>query len=252
MVTRAFTLIELLVVIAITAILAAVLFPVFAQAKDAAKKTTCMSNMKGLGLAFQLYLADSDDRVFYRSGFANSRSGLVPTTNANRWWNLLLPYSKSKDIYRCPSDELPTLSKDTGGNLTIVRSYIAICPAESLTATSIENAAETPVITEKWGKDFTGVVGDSWIEPYNGDFSVDSHDAIRTYKAADRHARQLNMVFFDSHAKSRSGAAIRTSKDMTGCQLIHSFQFLGSSAPTVISASAQAGQANVCSAFIWP
>ncbi|MEL4411502.1 prepilin-type N-terminal cleavage/methylation domain-containing protein, partial [Shewanella algae] len=58
---RAFTLIELLVVIAIIAILAAILFPVFAQAKAAAKKSACLSNTKQIGTAFNLYLADYDD-----------------------------------------------------------------------------------------------------------------------------------------------------------------------------------------------
>jgi len=59
--TAAFTLIELLVVIAIIAILAAILFPVFAQAKEAAKKSTCMSNMRELGIGLRLYLGDNDD-----------------------------------------------------------------------------------------------------------------------------------------------------------------------------------------------
>jgi prepilin-type N-terminal cleavage/methylation domain-containing protein len=58
---RAFTLIELLVVIAIIAILAAILFPVFAQAKEAAKKTTALSNVKQMGTGFAIYLGDSDD-----------------------------------------------------------------------------------------------------------------------------------------------------------------------------------------------
>lgn len=58
---KAFTLIELLVVIAIIAILAAILFPVFAQAKEAAKKTACVSNLKQIGTGFQLYMNDSDD-----------------------------------------------------------------------------------------------------------------------------------------------------------------------------------------------
>ncbi len=248
----AFTLIELLVVIAIIAILAAILFPVFAQAKEAAKKTVCLSNMKQLGLGLQLYLGDFDDRMFFRSGFANSRSGLIATSNANRWWNLLSPYEKNYDIFRCPSDSQPTASKDGNGNLTIQRSYIAISPAESLNFTAIENPTDTTIVTEKWGQDYTGLVGDSWIEPFNGDFSVDSHDPGRTYKAADRHAKQMNVVFFDGHAKSKTGSAMRASKDMTGCQLIYSFPFSGSNPPTVTSTSAQPGQPNVCASFFWP
>ena len=59
--SRAFTLIELLVVIAIIAILAAILFPVFAQAKEAAKKTQCLSNLKQIGLGATMYATDSDD-----------------------------------------------------------------------------------------------------------------------------------------------------------------------------------------------
>ncbi len=248
----AFTLIELLVVIAIIAILAAILFPVFAQAKQAAKKTACISNMKQLGLGVQLYLGDSDDRMLYRLGSANSRSGLIPTNNNNRWWNLLMPYVKNKDIYRCPSDEVPTPSKDVTGALSILRSYIAIFPAESLIATAIEAPVDTIVITEKWGKDSLGPITDSWIEPYNGDFSIDSHDVSRAYKAADRHSNQMNAVFFDSHARSKTGSAIRASKDLSGCQLIYSFPFSGPNPPSVTSTSAQPGQPNVCASFTWP
>ena len=249
---RAFTLIELLVVIAIIAILAAILFPVFAQAKEAAKKTACLSNMKQLGLGFQLYLGDNDDKVFYRSGSAFSRSGNIPTTNLNRWWNLLMPYGKNKDIYKCNSDSLPTPSKDVDGGLTVLRSYIAIFPAESLNATSIENVTDTMVITEKWGQDFNGLITDSWIEPYNGDFSIDSHDSKKTYKASDRHSLQMNAVYFDSHAKSKTGSAVRASKDLSGCQLIYSFPFAGTNPPTVTSTSGQPGQPNVCASFTWP
>lgn len=249
---KAFTLIELLVVIAIIAILAAILFPVFASAKEAAKKTACMSNMKQIGISLQLYLTDYDDRMFFRSGSVNSRSGDIPTTNGNRWWNLLMPYIASNNVFRCPSDDLPTPSKDVNGNLTIQRSYIAISPAESLNLSAIPAPSDTTVVTEKWGQDYTGTVTDSWIEPFNGDFSVDSHDSTRTYKAADRHAKQMNAVFFDSHAKATSGGAIRASKDLTGCELIYLFPFLGPNPPTVSSPSAQPGQPNVCAGFTWP
>ncbi len=249
---RAFTLIELLVVIAIIAILAAILFPVFAQAKEAAKKTACMSNMKQIGLSLQLYLNDLDDRMLFRSGSANSRSGLIPTTNENRWWNLIMPYVKNTKLFQCPSDANPSPSKDAQGNLTILRSYIAIFPAESLNFSTLPNPTDTTVVTEKWGQDYTGTVTDSWIEPYNGDFSVDAHDSTRTYKAADRHAKQMNAVFFDSHTKSKNGGAVRSSKEATGCSLMYLFPFAGPNPPTVNSVSAQPLQPNVCTTFSWP
>jgi len=94
---RGFTLIELLVVIAIIAILAAILFPVFAQAKNAAKKTQALSNVKQLGLSVHMYLADSDD-VF---PYGISTAGWA---GEELWTQKLQPYVKSIGIYGSPSD----------------------------------------------------------------------------------------------------------------------------------------------------
>jgi len=108
---RAFTLIELLVVIAIIAILAAILFPVFAQAKEAAKKTQCISNQKQLGLAFLMYANDFDDKFANPGGGTSIQSGGNPQTgwiqpNGNGIW----PYVKSRSLtnansnmYSCPN-----------------------------------------------------------------------------------------------------------------------------------------------------
>lgn len=84
-----------LVVIAIIAIVAAILFPVFAQAKAAAKKTTCLSNMKQMGLTMNLYLMDSDDTFPL-----DSHVGLQ-----NSWVIQIQPYTKSKLLARCPTDQ---------------------------------------------------------------------------------------------------------------------------------------------------
>jgi len=94
---RGFTLIELLVVIAIIAILAAILFPVFAQAREAARKAACQSNLKQLGAAAIMYATDNDETMFINR---NWRPSDDPT--GNRF--ALHPYIKNEQVWKCPSD----------------------------------------------------------------------------------------------------------------------------------------------------
>ena len=100
----AFTLIELLVVIAIIAILAAILFPVFAQAKEAAKKTTCISNQKQIILAAQMYLADFDEKYHrIRTGVFNTAcSNDVSCDQVTGAEDLLMPYVKNLQLFEHP------------------------------------------------------------------------------------------------------------------------------------------------------
>lgn len=98
-----FTLIELLVVIAIVAILAAILFPIFAQAKSAAKQVACLSNLKQMGVGLQLYLADNDDT--YPITFYASWNGAYPCILTS--FQSLQPYQKSAQLVVCPSDPEP-------------------------------------------------------------------------------------------------------------------------------------------------
>lgn len=90
-----FTLIELLVVIAIIAILAAILFPVFAQAREKARQSSCASNMKQMGLAVIQYAQDYDESY---------PNGLQSGWYAASWAYNVQPYIKSVDVFRCPSD----------------------------------------------------------------------------------------------------------------------------------------------------
>jgi prepilin-type N-terminal cleavage/methylation domain-containing protein len=101
---KAFTLIELLVVIAIIAILAAILFPVFAQAKNAAKKTTSLSNTKQVGTGTILYINDYDDAMPPLYWF-NPIDLTLPTSQGFYYYPLLLrPYTKNDLIFLCPND----------------------------------------------------------------------------------------------------------------------------------------------------
>ena len=119
---RAFTLIELLVVIAIIAILAAILFPVFAQAKAAAKKAACLSNVKQMGAGLELYIGDYDDTypiTFYLSW--NGQSPCILTS-----FQSLQPYQKSAQLVICPSDSQP-LDYAQG---SILLGFPPPCPAQ--------------------------------------------------------------------------------------------------------------------------
>lgn len=112
----AFTLIELLVVIAIIAILAAILFPVFAQAKVSAKKAVNLSNMRQVGTAYAIYLSDFDDTTPPLYYYDANNLTLASTQGFYYWPVLLLPYTKSEEIFLCPMDrdEDPILRDSQG------------------------------------------------------------------------------------------------------------------------------------------
>lgn len=243
-VAKAFTLIELLVVIAIIAILAAILFPVFAQAKERGKAAACLSNMKQIGIGVQLYITDYDDRLFFRVGWKNSRSGNSTTVDALRWWNQLMPYIKNNDVFKCPSDSQPTMSPDANGLKTIPRSYMALSTSESLNGSQVEMPVDTIVVTEKWSERT-----DSWIEPFLGNMGPDPVDPKKMYVTANRHFQQINAAFFDGHAKLMKAGQIQRSQDLSGCNLMFRNPFLdfpGSPAPTVYSPSNNPAAPNIC------
>ena len=143
--SRGFTLIELLVVIAIIAILAAILFPVFAKAREKARQITCASNEKQLGLGFIQYSQDFDEK--WPTGTVTSSVGTV--YNGAGWAGQIYSYVKSSGIYKCPDD-----STTTSGILTPV-SYAYnsnfVQGGTGISLASITASASTVVLAEAEG-----------------------------------------------------------------------------------------------------
>ncbi len=120
---RGFTLIELLVVIAIIAILAAILFPAFAKARESARRSSCSSNMKQIGIAMMQYSQEYDEQVVPGTV---AKGGIVD--GGTGWMGLLQPYLKSTQIFSCPSDSDTSVtgSVPVGGDWLIDMSHFHV------------------------------------------------------------------------------------------------------------------------------
>ncbi|MEO6906628.1 MAG: DUF1559 domain-containing protein [Abditibacteriaceae bacterium] len=230
---NAFTLIELLVVIAIIAILAAILFPVFARARENARRASCQSNMKQIGLGFTMYIQDYDGQYPYGSDrpaweFPPNTPpyALIYDGSELHWTDKLQPYMKSKQIFDCPSvNKLGTHRNNDG--LTIdaaaestspnINHYIAYgyncdfiggCPAYigndnsrnqegagSLAAkdSQISLPSSTILVSES-------VPGQAGL-PSDQISILEESDGNQAAPAVNRHFDGLNVLFVDGHVK---------------------------------------------------
>lgn len=136
---KGFTLIELLVVIAIISILAAILFPVFARARENARRASCMSNLKQLGLGIMQYTQDYDEKL------PGVRKANAPTAY---WGMLIQPYVKSTQVFICPNGA--PHSSTTGEYSSYGYNYILGIDATTVSLAAVANSAETVMIGDSW------------------------------------------------------------------------------------------------------
>lgn len=127
---NAFTLIELLVVIAIIAILAAILFPVFAQARAKARQTACLSNMKQIGTAIIMYIQDYDES--YPPSQVAVADPAAPANSVLSWPTIIYPYVKNEGVFVCADGETSLKSVTMGtGTTAVTASYCGVTTANT-------------------------------------------------------------------------------------------------------------------------
>jgi prepilin-type N-terminal cleavage/methylation domain-containing protein len=188
---RGFTLIELLVVVAIIAILAAILFPVFARAKEAAKKTSCLSNGAQLTLGVIMYTNDSDEVL----------PPVAYPTNYPLWVDLIQPYIRSTTVRVCPDDGSDSISY--GLNSLVFTDYFGLPPGPLPPLPTMEQFAEpagTIMISELGtADDLTTPLPNTLKVVVPDDDINDIYDGRPSF----RHFSRDNLGFFDGHAESR-------------------------------------------------
>ena len=189
---KGFTLIELLVVIAIIAILAAILFPVFAKAREKARQTACLSNLKQLSLSFMMYTQDYDDTF--------------PANEEGDYWCYMLiekiePYIKNKKIQICPSDPSP---KDAGFTMPTDGVFVSY-DYNVLLGDQIGKGGVPTALANVSMPGQVIMLHDGVPQPtrnYLAHFS--------NYFVSSRHSGGANFAFVDGHSKWFKGADMAT------------------------------------------
>ena len=227
--SHGFTLIELLVVIAIIAILAAILFPVFARAREKARQASCQSNLKQLGLAAAMYRSDYDEKPAGAwCGYAKDNFGV---TSRNWWAGLLMPYVKNVQLFVCPSSSQQivtgyTQAGDPADSTNRPEAGIALnwyVPAGGpatdatywpyLSDSSVTHPSECIYLLESGYGPVAGPnqalrnAGVAWSPTW-----AEWRDAVNGngfYFGMARHNQMMNVGFYDGHVKTMKADAMQ-------------------------------------------
>jgi len=198
---KGFTLIELLVVIAIIAILAAILFPVFARAREKARQASCQSNLKQIGLSYKMYQDDYDGRAVY-----TTEEEYYSDPGNILWAERLYPYSKNGQVYRCPSHRPGNLynlmrmgSRDSNHFPWYSISYGLARYARGASDSAVMYPAELVIVGD------AGCEYQYYYQPWTFAYNIYGSDArYRSEYHKPEYARHnggSNMLFYDGHVK---------------------------------------------------
>jgi len=242
---RAFTLIELLVVIAIIAILAAILFPVFGRARENARRSSCQSNLKQIGLGFMQYASDYDDHIAPWGQAMPGQQAIGGYTGEWRWPDFIYPYVKNSQIFNCPSAPVtatapgfpgtsgPTFSRGLHYGMNYRSNYwtsnnfagvgiTAACPSncgvdlvkqvftpfnyyEGVLMAAVEDTSGTLLIVDTTNNDAAGVP-----QATTYSYLAAPGDGVTGYSkhASDRHLETVNSLYVDGHVKAMKRSTI--------------------------------------------
>jgi|YNPNPStandDraft_1061719.scaffolds.fasta_scaffold13599_6 prepilin-type N-terminal cleavage/methylation domain-containing protein len=211
-----FTLIELLVVIAIIAILAAILFPVFAKAREKARMTSCLSNEKQLGLAVMMYAQDYDETLPY-----HQHPCCIPYFARDprvTWISGITPYVKNAGVWACPSavNAWETSESPGSGSMPTATNYVLWGNSIAKKLAAIQEPSRSPYLTE-WAacgphayvRPLNCCNGAGWGRPYN---EVPSYWGVNhgSEPGPTLAPGLYNVIYCDGHAKSANPTRLCT------------------------------------------
>ena len=202
---RGFTLIELLVVIAIIAILAAILFPVFGRAREKARQTACLSNLKQIGTAISMYASDYDGMMPWQQMFVTW--GSVGNLGMPAWTEAIYPYTKNKQIHLCPSAPTNTIATYSFNQYVMSIPYGWAYVYGPYTIDSAPDPSAAAMVFDRVGT--SGVWQDAAYADADltneGQIDGGTDDAAEGDQCAmefpGRHNSGNNVVFMDGHTK---------------------------------------------------